>query len=376
MRKIGPLACALLFCAVASLHASSFTVYAMTGSVRFRTQAGEQLQVGVNGTFGDGVTIRTYRDSSVSFTGDGHYYRVYSSSLVKVESEPSLLYGKISGSVDEQFVDLHFYYLPAPAQGKTMKVVVRSSTRAVEVRSFLSSESGGTRELTMYRIGQGTFRALTGFDCEAPPIRYMLRISASGDGAGYTRVIYPFYLRETPFPSGKVTLPPETAPLFEPSERKKQETRHLSEVLAHSDPRSLWEGTFSYPLEELEVISAFGKRRSYYLGGRRIIVRYHRGIDFRAVQGTPVFAPNNGVVSLARKRLSTGNTLVIDHGQGVFSLFFHLDSISVAEGAEVRTGDRIAEAGSTGIAAGPHLHWGVFVDGTYVDPEDWVKRSF
>jgi murein DD-endopeptidase MepM/ murein hydrolase activator NlpD len=60
----------------------------------------------------------------------------------------------------------------------------------------------------------------------------------------------------------------------------------------------------------------------------------------------------------------------------VFSLFFHLDSISAEEGSRIRTGDRVAEAGSTGIAAGSHLHWGLWIDGTYVDPLDWLERKF
>jgi len=238
------------------------------------------------------------------------------------------------------------------------------------------SDETGVRGLVMYEIGKGTFRALAGFDCQAPAVRYQLRISASREGDAYTMVIFPFFLRKTPFSSGTVAISEGKAPLFENSARKQQEVRHLSAVLARPSSLAMWEGAFGSPLEHPEVISAYGRKRTYYMDGRQIRIGHHRGVDYRADYGTPVYAPNHGTVVLARDRVTTGNTLVIDHGQGVFSLFFHLQGFSVAEGEAVHRGDEIAETGSSGIAAGPHLHWGMFVNGFYVDPEQWIKRRF
>jgi murein DD-endopeptidase MepM/ murein hydrolase activator NlpD len=366
----------ILLLAVTVSFADHFTVDEISGSVRFSNSEGEQLSIGVHDSFDEGVTIRTYRDSVVCFTGGGYGYRLYASSLLRVESEPDLKYGKISKSMDGQFIDLHFYYIPAPAQGRTVKVVARSSSENIDMRASLLKAEAGVRELAMYEIEEGLFRALAGFDCTAPAVRYQLHITASGGSAGYTKVIFPFYLRETPFSSGSLEVSGDKAPLFENSQRKQEEIRTLSDVLARPSPRSLWEGTFGSPLEAPEVISAYGRKRSYYMNGRRIRIQYHRGVDYRADYGTPVYAPNHGVVVLTRDRITTGNTLVLDHGQGVFSLFFHLQGFSVVEGAEVRKGDRIAETGASGIAAGPHLHWGLYVNGFYVDPEEWLKRSF
>jgi murein DD-endopeptidase MepM/ murein hydrolase activator NlpD len=362
------------------LHAESltYTVYAMKGSSRFSKKGGEQLRIGVQDSFGHGTTLRTLRESSVSFTAAGYRYHVYPSSLVRIESEPRLVYGKISKSGNDHgpFVDLHFYYIPAPAQGRTMKLIVRSRANDVQVHSSLKGEGGRERELSMYRIGGGKYRALAGFDCEAPAVRYNLEISVESENAGSTQVIYPFYLQKTAFTRGRVDLTASKKELFEPSEQKNREVRHLSLILSRPDLRSLWQGRFMHPLQKPTMISAFGKRRSYYLDGKWLRVRHHRGIDYKAAQGTPVYAPNNGLVVLTASRITTGNTLVLDHGQGVFSLFFHLDSISVDEGDEVARGNKVAEAGSTGIAAGPHLHWGLLVNGTYVNPEDWINRSF
>jgi murein DD-endopeptidase MepM/ murein hydrolase activator NlpD len=374
--KVCPYITLVLLLAATTSLAGPLTVEEITGNVRFSNFGGDQLQIGVHDSFDEGVTIRTYRDSSVTFTGNGYTYRLFSSSLLRVESEPDLKYGKISRSPDGRFIDLHFYFIPSPAQGRTVKVIASSDDENIEMRAALLNAQSGTRELAMYEIKEGTFRALAGFDCEAPAVRYQLHIAASGENAGYTKVIFPFYLRKTPFSSGSLELSGAKAPLFENSQQRQQEVRYLSQILATPSPLSQWEGTFTTPLESPEVISAYGRKRSYFMNGKRIRIQHHRGVDYRADFGTPVYAPNYGVVVLARDRITTGYTLVIDHGQGVFSLFFHLQGFTVAEGDKVRKGDRIAETGATGIAAGPHLHWGMFVNGFYVDPEEWVKRRF
>jgi murein DD-endopeptidase MepM/ murein hydrolase activator NlpD len=358
------------------LYASHFSIYEIRGRVSISYASGETLTPQLHEPIEGQAAIRTFRDSSISFTGSGYHYRVHASSLVRLQDEPVLVYGKLSKSTGKDFVDLHFYYVPVPAQGRTMKVMVRSSDDDIEVKASLLTDNGNGRTLTVYPLGRGTFRALAGFDCEAPAVRYKLEIVATRDSISYTQVFYPFYLRETKFPTGRVILAPAKSNLLQPSERKRRESDRLIKVLATSSEESLWDGTFIQPLAVAEIISSFGKKRTYYIGEKRISVRHHRGIDYRAARGTPVFAPNHGIVVLTADRVTTGNTLVIDHGHGVFSLFFHLDSISVEEGARVRSGDKIAEAGSTGIVVGPHLHWGIWVDGTYVNPLDWLKRNF
>jgi len=94
----------------------------------------------------------------------------------------------------------------------------------------------------------------------------------------------------------------------------------------------------------------------------------HQGADFRAATGTPVKAPNGGRVVIARNLYFAGNTIIIDHGLGVFSLLAHLSRIDVAPGATVARGDMVGESGATGRVTGPHLHWAVRFGEMTVDP--------
>ena len=113
-----------------------------------------------------------------------------------------------------------------------------------------------------------------------------------------------------------------------------------------------------------EVISAFGKR-SVYNGQPR---SPHRGADFRGATGTPIRAPNAGKVVLASDLYYTGNTVILDHGLGLYSYFGHMSAISVEEGALVQTGEIVGKVGATGLVTGPHLHWTVCLVGVRIDP--------
>jgi murein DD-endopeptidase MepM/ murein hydrolase activator NlpD len=94
----------------------------------------------------------------------------------------------------------------------------------------------------------------------------------------------------------------------------------------------------------------------------------HKGMDFRAASGTQVRAGNSGVVVLARPLYYEGNCVVIDHGQGLFTISMHLSRIDVQEGQRVATGERLGLSGATGRVTGPHLHWAVRWQGAYLDP--------
>ena len=97
----------------------------------------------------------------------------------------------------------------------------------------------------------------------------------------------------------------------------------------------------------------------------------HAGIDLPAKRGASVIAPAAGVVVDVGEYVLSGRTVLVDHGQGVVSAYFHLDTVTVSKGDIVRTGDRIGRAGSTGLATGPHLHYGVYLHGKDVDPIAW-----
>jgi murein DD-endopeptidase MepM/ murein hydrolase activator NlpD len=102
----------------------------------------------------------------------------------------------------------------------------------------------------------------------------------------------------------------------------------------------------------------------------------HSGVDIAAAKGTPVVSPANGIVRLAVKDMYLmGNTLMIDHGLGLVSIFIHLDSINAGQGERVKQGDVVARVGQTGRATGPHLHWGISVGPTSIDPARLPKKE-
>ena len=110
------------------------------------------------------------------------------------------------------------------------------------------------------------------------------------------------------------------------------------------------------------------------LNGKAASVHY--GLDLTGPRGAPVLAANDGEVVITRDAYFSGKTVVIWHGAGLYTAYFHLDRISVREGQRVHKGETLGELGSTGRATGPHLHWGVKVDGLYVDPESLLAIDF
>ena len=102
--------------------------------------------------------------------------------------------------------------------------------------------------------------------------------------------------------------------------------------------------------------------------------RPHAGIDIAAKEGTKVIAPSSGIIKLVEEDMFfTGNTIIMDHGLGLISIFAHLKDVFVGKGEKVLQGQKIGSIGMTGRATGPHLHWGVYLKNTSVDPEVLLK---
>jgi murein DD-endopeptidase MepM/ murein hydrolase activator NlpD len=145
--------------------------------------------------------------------------------------------------------------------------------------------------------------------------------------------------------------------------RIEREARDLAALWASAGSAQLWTGPFLAPVSD-PANSAFGSR-SVYNGQAR---SPHTGADFLSAAGVPVKAPNGGRVVLARDLYFTGNTVVIDHGLGLFSILAHLSRIDVHEGDAITTGVVVGLVGATGRVTGPHLHWSVRAGGARVDP--------
>ncbi len=137
-------------------------------------------------------------------------------------------------------------------------------------------------------------------------------------------------------------------------------------------PKRFYEDEPLFPLKEYRRFSSpFGVRR--LINGHPS--GFHKGLDIAAPYGTPVFASLSGKVVLARYLPLTGNTVILDHGWGLMTLYAHLSKIEVKEGQFVRRGEVIGRVGSTGRSTGPHLHFGVYLNDVAVDPQSFLKMK-
>lgn len=150
--------------------------------------------------------------------------------------------------------------------------------------------------------------------------------------------------------------------------RVKREKKEIARVWQAAHDERLWEGVFQLPIQS-DVTSSFGNKRMF----NDQLRSFHRGTDFRAPVGKPIMAANSGIVKLAKALFYSGEIVIIDHGTGIFSTYAHLSSIEVKPDQKIAKGQRIGLSGATGRVNGPHLHWGIKVNRTYVDPLQFVS---
>lgn len=208
-------------------------------------------------------------------------------------------------------------------------------------------------------ISAGKRRALIGVDLEVRPGIHSIAIQA-----GDRRTSYALRIMRRVFATRRLTVDPAFVnPPASELPRIQREREQVEKLWETWTPEKLWEGAFEAPVPE-PANSAFGTR-SILNGEPR---SPHGGADFPSPAGTPIKAPNGGRVVLADALYYTGNTVVVDHGLGLYSLFAHMTEMRVHIGDAVKTGDVLGTVGSTGRVTGPHLHWAVRLDGARVDP--------
>jgi len=166
------------------------------------------------------------------------------------------------------------------------------------------------------------------------------------------------------YPSIALRVPGQfTAPDPETVARIEQEHDFKSKVFETRTPERMWSGNFAAPVAT-STTDGFGTQRKF----NGVVKSVHQGLDFHALTGTPVAAANSGKVLVARSLFYEGNCVVLDHGQGLLSLYMHLSELKVREGDQVTRGQVVGLSGGTGRATAPHLHMGVRWQGVYVDP--------
>lgn len=144
----------------------------------------------------------------------------------------------------------------------------------------------------------------------------------------------------------------------------------VKEFSSSSHPDQLWEGTF-LRLKNAAPMALFGDKRTYEYQGKLVGESTHMGIDLASTANAPVEAANHGTVVYTGYLGIYGNVIVLDHGLGLLSLYAHLNSIDVKQGQQVKKGEAIGRTGTSGLAGGDHLHFGIIAGGQFVNPQEW-----
>ncbi len=259
-------------------------------------------------------------------------------------------------------------------QGRTLQLWLRSNEVLDGFRgAFLK------KERTLYALDGGVedgggklFRALVGVPVDTKVGRSPMELRARDLAGNVRRVFLAVEIKPGKFARGgmiRLTKAQELA--REQTERIRATNLARNEAYATPIAEQLWTDPFIKPVRGRRT-SPFGKYRTYSDGKKK----HHFGVDLANRTGTPVFAAADGKVVLAEEQQIYGNVVIVHHGQGVATSYNHLHAADAGVGDAVARGTKIGTVGSTGQSTGPHLHWGMTVDGTAVDAEQWVGRDF
>jgi murein DD-endopeptidase MepM/ murein hydrolase activator NlpD len=218
------------------------------------------------------------------------------------------------------------------------------------------------RAIPAFKVENHTWRALLGIDIDQKPGTYLAVVEARSTST--LRATHELVIKPKQFPTRVLRVDPNFVnPPDSVMPQIQQDNEFLRMVYASSAPDRLWSSAFVRPVPG-ETNSRFGTR-SVFNGEKR---SPHSGADFLSGTGTPIKAPNSGRIVAARELYFSGNTVIIDHGLGVFSMLAHLSQLDVHEGDMVSAGQVVGLVGATGRVTGPHLHWALRVSGARIDP--------
>lgn len=274
-----------------------------------------------------------------------------------------------------QLIPLSFVHPQRGGAGEPIKVthqarslqpgeVVLLKVTSLRSLSRLQAAAFG-REFPAFSAGDDRdWIGLVGIDLDTKPGRYTVKLHGTDTSGEPVAADDTLAVISKKFPTRELTVDEKfVSPPEEALARIKKESEKVQAIFGTTTAQHYWDGPFRVPVPG-PAISEFGKR-SIYNGQSR---SPHTGTDFRGATGTPIRAPNAGRVVLAAALYYSGNTIIIDHGLGLYSYFGHMSAFEVPEGAMVKTGDIVGKVGATGLVTGPHLHWSVRLVGTRVDP--------
>ncbi|HET7216706.1 MAG TPA: M23 family metallopeptidase [Vicinamibacterales bacterium] len=277
----------------------------------------------------------------------------------------SVLLGLYATAAQTDAVALHVSHRArAMSPGEVVLVTVRPRVPVHDVEGRWFDET-----IRFYKETGGLWQGLAPIDLGVRAGRYTLALTAHTDEGVTLARNYTIAITARVFPVRRLTVAPDFAnPPPDAIERIQREQATVESIFDTRSEERLWSAPFTVPVPG-EATSSFG-RRSIVNGEPR---SPHSGTDFQAATGTIVRAPNRGRVVLATDLYFAGETVIVDHGDGLYSYFAHLSAIDVREGDVVNRGDRIGLSGATGRVTGPHLHWSMRFGRARVDPLSLVS---
>jgi len=267
-----------------------------------------------------------------------------------------LLFASSAHAADKAVVTWH----PSkPRIGDVAWLLVKDVAEAATVEGSVDG-----KPLTFFPYAGG-HAALFGIDLEMKPGTHAWRVGVVEPGReprsaqGSVKIVRrDFHVERLTVPNTMVDLDPET------ERRAVAEGKQLAALYRTITPERMWRGKFTAPVGTNGTGKGFGARR--IINGQPRSP--HSGSDFSAPKGTPVVAANAGKVALVAEFFFPGRLVILDHGLGLYTAYFHLDTTAVNEGERVERGQTLGTVGATGRATGPHLHFGAQVAGARIDP--------
>jgi len=255
-----------------------------------------------------------------------------------------------------------------PKQGQTLTIHLEASRPLTLTGTFDGHalrwiiEDGGDR---------WRYWALAGVHALAVPGPHPLVVKARDLEGGEWTLSLDVMVQAGEFGTQRIVLPPTASKLLQP-ELLRRERERLAAIWAESGARPRWQGRFIAPVRPLwPITSRFGTRRTY----NGVVSGYHTGVDYGAKRGTLVLAPAAGRAVLAEPLTVRGNAVILDHGAGVHTGYWHLSQILVKEGEEVAQGEPLGRVGNSGLSTGDHLHWELRIGDVAVDPLPWTQEA-
>ena len=225
----------------------------------------------------------------------------------------------------------------------------------------------GDREFPFFETAPNQWLGLIGLDLSLAVGLHEVRFEGNPESLGSET--YRVQVADKEFPVRRLRVDSKyVSPPQEALSRIREEQKLVGTIFDRTTETRLWKGPFIRPVPG-KTISAFGKRN--IMNG--VPRSPHSGTDFRASKGTPIKSPNHGKVVLVKELYFAGNTIIVDHGLGLYSYFAHLSEFEADEGDLVEKGQVVGQVGFTGLVTGPHLHWSLRLGGARVDPVSLIE---